>query len=692
MKVDIVRKSLSEFNFTQKYARYREDLGRRETWEEACDRVLNMHLTKYADKGPVLRALLKSASNAEKEKRVLSSQRARQFGGEPTLNKNWRIYNCVTSYCDRTSFFPEAFWLLLCGCGVGFSVQSHHVSKLPPLIDTGDWRGLRTETHIIPDTIEGWADALRALINARVGLNGTRPVFDYSEIRPKGAPLSVGGKAPGPEPLRECLTRVENLLSTREGKLSSVDCFDIVMFASDAVLSGGVRRAASIALFSPDDQDMVTAKTGNWFTDNPQRARANISAVVTHDTPREVYDSIFESTKQFGEPGFIFSESTEYLYNPCVEIGMAPVLITDEFGDVVSEYTVDMLEDQEYYRAAGYDYQSGWQACNLVEVNCARFKSEADALEAVQHATVLATAQAGYTQSDYLPTVSERILQREALIGVSLTGMANRPDIAFSPKWQSLAAELVNKTNKRVSEILGIKAATRTTCVKPSGNAAVLLGCASGVHAEYAKKYIRNVQVSANNPVVKFFAELVPKAVQPSKWSAPGADDVVISFPIENTSDDVIYRKDLSANEFIDLIKLTQTHWVRKGTRGKDGVEGLTHNVSNTILVRDEEWDSVKDRLWSEKDTLSGVSLLGVFGDYVYDQPPFQEIIDDPEPTATYYIEKIEARDRWRELRTSWVRPNYTKLLEKEDVTQLLQEASCVGGACEFKPRGQVPK
>lgn len=683
--MDIVRKSLSEFNFTQKYARYRKDLGRRETWEEACDRVLDMHMTKYEDKGPVFRALLTSASEAEKEKRVLSSQRARQFGGEPTLKKNWRIYNCVTSYCDRPSFFPEAFWLLLCGCGVGFSVQTHHIERMPPLIDMSEWSALPQEMHVIPDTIEGWADAVRALINARMGLHGARPIFDFSQIRAKGAPLSVGGKAPGPEPLKICLQRIEALLTQRVGKLSSVDCFDIVMFASDAVLSGGVRRAASIALFSPDDQQMVSAKTGNWFTDNPQRARANISAVITDNTPRDVYDAIFESTKEFGEPGFIFSESTEYLYNPCVEIGMAPVLITDEFGDVVSEYTVDMLEDREFYENLGYDYQSGWQACNLVEVNCAAFKSEEDALEAVRHATVLATAQAGYTSSDYLPTASERILRREALIGVSLTGMANCPEIAFNPQWQTEAALLVKKVNKKVAEMLGINPATRTTCVKPSGNAAVLLGCASGVHAEYAERYIRNVQVSANNPVAQFFAKLMPDAVQKSVWSAPGTDDVVISFPVLNDTEGTLYRKDLSAIEFIDLIKLTQKHWVRTGTRTY-GVEGLTHNVSNTILVRSEEWEIVKDKLWAEKETLSGVSLLGLFGDYVYDQPPFQEVVTEPHKDDPFYEKKVAAYARWKSLRDTWVVPDYTRLLEREDVTELMGEVSCAGGTCEFKP------
>ena len=273
---------------------------------------------------------------------------------------------------------------------------------------------------------------------------------------------------------------------------------------------------------------------------------------------------------------------------------------------------------------------------------------------------------------------------------MSLTGMANCPEIAFDPSWQTAAASLVKRVNTRVARLLDINPATRTTCIKPSGNAAVLLGCASGVHAEYAQKYIRNVQVSADNPVAQFFAKIMPDAVQPSVWSAPGTEDLVISFPIENESSGTLYRKDLTASDFIDLLKLTQTYWVQGGTRKSGGVEGLTHNVSNTILVKDDEWDLVKEKLWEEKDVLSGVSLLGVFGDYVYDQPPFQEIIDDPEVDDPHYDKKIYARDRWRSLREAWTCPNYARFLEKEDTTQLIQEASCVGGACEFKPHDRA--
>ena len=678
---DQIREDLSSFNFTQKYARFVKEKNRRETWEEACERVLKMHLTKYANKGPVVRGMLEWASSYEKEKRVLSSQRARQFGGAPTLLKNWRIYNCTTSYCDRARFFQEAFWLLLCGCGVGFSVQRHHVERLPKLMKLEDWKALPEYAFVVPDTIEGWADSLGELIYSRMGLRSGKPVFDLSNIRPKGSALSIGGKAPGPEPLKVCLEKCEYLLSSVQA-LRPIDCFDLIMFASDAVLSGGVRRAASIALFSADDTEMMSSKTGNWWQEQPQRARANISAVITPSTSKETYSTLFSKCKEFGEPGFIFSKSTEFVYNPCVEIGMAPILIRDEKGAILDKYSISILENRNDYEELGYTYKSGWQACNLTEVNCSKFTNKEDALEAVKAATILGTAQAGYVESDYLGRTSKLILEREALIGVSLTGMANASDIAFDPDWQQEAAIVSIDTNRKFSSYLGIRHASRTTCVKPSGNAAVLLGCASGIHPEYAKKYIRNVQVSGDNPVVKFFKRYVPDAISESQWAAPGSNDVVISFPLLNTTK-AIYRKEVSAEEFIDMVLLTQKNWVRTG-RAENRVESLNHNVSNTILVSPQEWDSVKEKLWNNRDKLTGVSLLASFGDYVYEQPPFLEIHDDPQVGTDYYDKMLVAKERWERLREVWKSPKYTLLKESEDVTSLVKEAACTGGACEF--------
>lgn len=685
--MDTVRRDLAEFNFLQQYARYNAQAGRRETWQEATNRVMDMHLAKYTSRSPRARALIDLGMEYDRTKRVLSSQRARQFGGAAIERKPWRIYNCVTSYCNRTRFFQEAFWLLLCGCGTGFSVQKHHVAQLPALIPIEEWRNNTCDEFQIADTIEGWADALGALIESRFGLRA-RPAFDFKQIRPYGAPLSIGGKAPGPSPLRDCLTRIEQLLDDARDQLTPLECFDVVMHASNAVLAGGVRRAASIALFSHDDVDMLRCKTGDWYINNGQRSRANISAVITPDVSYEDFAQVLSYTRQWGEPGVIFSKCREFMYNPCVEIGMCPVLIRDSIGQVVERYSLHMLNEPAHYRKLGYTYSYGWQACNLTEVNCAAFTDQDDAFRAVEAAAVLGTIQAGYTRADYLGDVSEQILQRESLIGVSLTGMCNAPHIAFDPAWQRAAAAAVNSVNRSVAAELGLRYASRTTCVKPSGNAAILLGCASGIHAEYAPRYLRHVQVNALNPVAQFFAQHMPEAVTESVWTATSEKkDVCIAFPVA-VPDGSITRKQLSMVEFVDKIVSTQDNWVRGGVN-VDRVEGLVHNVSNTILVAAHEWDSVADTLWARREHLSGVSLLGEFGDYDFEQPPFREVYDPETVSADdpHAAAKLASWNYWLRLRETWRRVPFEQLREGEDQTASpAAEPSCAGGACELTP------
>tara|TARA_B100000214_G_scaffold375473_1_gene362006 strand:+ start:2053 stop:4104 length:2052 start_codon:yes stop_codon:yes gene_type:complete len=678
-----IRNELALFNFKQKYAAYNHKEKRRESWSEASDRIYEMHKEFY-DLSQEADSIIQSAISMEKDKRILSSQRARQFGGKAILDKNWRIYNCTTSYADRPRFFQESLYLLLCGCGVGFSVQKHHIARLPSIRTEDD--SYITEKYVIDDNIESWSDALGSLLNFYFGLSDSKPKFDFSLIRPKGSPISAGGKAPGHEPLKKCLENIDNLLSKRLGtRLKSVDVFDIVMHTSNAVLAGGVRRAASIAIFSHDDEDMATAKTGNWYTENPQRARANISAVITPDVNFEEYTNVYKNTKQFGEPGFIFSKSKEFCFNPCVEIGMAPVLIKDEFGDVLETYTLDHLENREFYESEGYTYFSGWQACNLTEVNCSKFESEEDALQAIYGATILGTAQAGYTKSDYLTVVSQKIVERESLIGVSLTGMANSPLLSYNEDFQKEAADVVNKTNRMFAKMLGIPPASRTTCVKPSGNASILLSCASGIHPEYSKKYIRRIQAPATSVIVEFFTQFNPAAVEESIWSAPGTSDKCISFPVEVINDS-IYRKDMSALDFIDKVILTQNNWVRSGTQ-VNRVEGLAHNVSNTILVKDDEWDTVCKKLWDNRNHLSGVSLLSAYGDYDFDQCPFQEIfeVEDIDPKDPKATAKLLMNENWYKLKNSWLPVPYDILKESIDNTTPHQEVACAGGACEMK-------
>jgi intein/homing endonuclease len=440
-------KALQEYTYVSKYARFNINEKRRETYYEATDRVRNMHLSRF----PQAEEEINDAFEVAKMKRVLGSQRALQFGGTPILKKNARIYNCIASYCDRPRFFQECFWLLLCGCGTGFSVQKHHVAKLPDFhsINLG-----KTKTFVVPDTIEGWSDALGILIASYMPHSefeewaGYDVEFDFSEIRPAGSILASGvGKAPGPDPLSRSLGLIKGLLQERIAlgyeRLRPIDAYDIIMHASDAVLSGGVRRSATLCMFSYDDEEMVNAKTGNWFTDNPQRARSNNSAVLLRDkVTKEEFLALVEKNKQFGEPGFIWVSDLEALYNPCVEIGLYAY---DDEGN------------------------SGWQACNLCEINGKKIKTKEDFALAAVAAARIGTLQASYTDLTYLGPISKKIIEKEALLGVSITGMMDNPDVLFDPQIQREMAELIVKTNREFAKKIGINPAARCTCVKPAG-------------------------------------------------------------------------------------------------------------------------------------------------------------------------------------------------------------------------------
>ena len=554
------REFLSQTKFYDSYSRYKEEEGGYESWDEAVDRVIAMHADYYKDKGNIITSYLDEASQSYKEQRVLGAQRALQFGGDQLLKHQMRMYNCTSSYVDRPAFFGEVFYILLCGAGAGFSVQKHHVAKLPLV----QQRTKQAKGYIVEDSIEGWASALDVLMASFfVGggkypeYEGRRVFFDLTQIRPKGAKISGGFKAPGPEGLRRSLDKIEYLLqgivlNTKEPvPLKTVDVYDITMHCADAVLSGGVRRSATICLFSADDNDMMNAKTGNWFIDNPQRGRSNNSAVIVRDeTSPEQFSKIMESVKQFGEPGFVFVESTEHTTNPCVEIGIFPQI----------------------------DGQSGWQGCNLTEINGGMCNTEEDFYKACRAASILGTLQAGYTDFRFLDETSKRIFDREALLGVSITGWMNNPDILFNEKVLEKGAQIVKEVNRELAVRLDINPAARTTCVKPSGNASVLLQTASGIHAEHSNMYIRNVQMNKESEITQAVIKANPYMVEESVWSA-GGTDVVISYPIL-PKEGSYFKEELMGVKHLELVKKAQKHWVNAGTndgRGED--EGIRHNV-----------------------------------------------------------------------------------------------------------------
>jgi ribonucleoside-diphosphate reductase alpha chain len=722
---------LQNYTFVSKYARWIEDKNRRETWKEAVERVKDMMLTMYADKN--MSEDIAWAYDMMYKKKVLGSQRGLQFGGDPILKRHAKIYNCTSSYCDRLRFFQECFWLLLCGSGTGFSVQKHHVAKLPnlehsPPEDKGT-------VYVIEDSIEGWADALGVLLSSYFSkpveefkqYKNCHILFDYSEIRPQGSSLSSGvGKAPGFEPLQKGLEKIRALLdrciANGQKKLRPIDAYDIVMHSSDAVLSGGVRRSASLALFSADDEEMAKAKTGNWYLENPQRARSNNSALLLKDdTTLDQFKALMESVKEFGEPGFIWSDSTEMTFNPCVEVGMWPV--DEESG------------------------KSGWQGCNLSTINCSSLEDENDFYERCKAAAIIGTLQAGFTKLNYLGEISCKIFEREALLGVSLTGIMEKHDLVLSEKVLKTGAKIAVETNKAISQKIGINQAARVTCLKPEGTSSSMLGTSSGIHPHHAKRYIRHVQANILEAPYQHFKKYNPQACEKSSWSANNTDEVV-KFPIE-VPDGSKTKNQLPAVEMLAVVKDAQKNWVYAGkNKHLCTQEYLSHNVSNTVTVKPDEWEDVTKYIYNNRKYFAGISLIPQSGDKDYPQAPFTTVYTSREIVKEYgdaalwcsglielalntfdnnlwaacdYVNMNQAKENdnknkllfitkmknfagkyfdgdirrltycmkdvynWKlycDLFDSYKKVDYTQLLETEDNTAGIEEISCAGGAC----------
>ncbi len=899
-------KALQEYTRFSKYAKYNPEAGRREFWDEQVERVFKMHREKLGDSlYEQIKDDMEFAQRMVEKKRVLGSQRALQFGGSPILKKNPRMFNCVVSYCDRPRFFQECIYLLLCGCGCGFSVQKHHVDKLPKLALPSSEK----KVYQIPDSIEGWSDALGILMCSYFDSDltefqdyrGVQVEFDYSLIRPEGAPLSSGGKAPGPDGLMRALEKIRYLLNKttiHNGKLRPIDAYDVCMHASDAVLSGGIRRSASISIFSPDDEEMIKAKTGSWFIENPQRGRSNNSVLlVRNETSKEQFSQLMHSVKEFGEPGFIWTENKETLYNPCVtrngwvhtsegprrvyslvgkkfnavvdgaiypstdrgffktgdnkdiykletEEGfsfrstsnhkfmvecvdgrtewkeLSEIKIGDNLylhkhgnfkwdgnGDSIDgfeigtsltkspyAYTpelVEVVEQSSYYCYAGFidgyfsamaknvngeievsgrlnnletiqrmllrlniysildasgvlkidfvnslkvneliscekfidnstkeieetgmwnctvksiekdgvedvydctipeihafdlngfyahncveigfcayldltdkknekiinsskEYQdsielekkrqsndsilSGWAFCNLCEINMKKCKTEEEFLESCKAASIIGSVQASYSHFPYLGGVTDMIVKREALLGVSMTGMADSPDIAFNPEIQRKGAKVVLDTNERISKIIGTNVCARGTCVKPAGSTSCVLGSASGIHPHHAKRYLRRVQANKLEVPLQHFQKYNPLAIENSVWSANNTD-VVVTFLCE-VPDGVKTKNQVNAITLLENVKLTQQNWVEYGTRVEECIRPwLRHNVSNTCTVKPEEWGDVEDFIYDNKAWFAGISLLPASGDKDYPQAPFTAVYTPTETVRKY--------------------------------------------------------
>lgn len=612
-------KALSGYTRYAKYSRYIPEKQRRETWPETVERVFKMHEEHLGEKYEAIKDEIEFAKKAVLKRKVLGSQRALQFGGYPILSKNAKMYNCSASYIDRKEFFQECTYLLLCGCGVGFSVQKHHVEKLPKLVK----RTKGKRVFVVPDSIEGWSDCVGVLMQSFFednspyyiydhkkeveSFSGYEVEFDFSHIRAKGAPISWGGVAPGPDGLRIAVGKIISLLekaAEEREQLRPVDVYDVVMHASDAVLSGGIRRSATICMFSPDDEEMATAKTGDWFNTNPQRGRSNNSAVLLRgETTREQFASLMKSVKEFGEPGFVWADSTEILFNPCCEIGL-------------------------YARTE--EGESGFEFCNLCEINGKKTTSREEFLEACRAAAILGTIQASYDSFDYLSSATEEIVKREALLGVSMTGIQDAPEITLDPEIQKEGAQLILEVNEEIASKIGINKCARATCIKPAGTTSCILGTASGIHPHHAKRYFRRVQANKLEFPVQYFAMHNPAAVEDSVWSSNGTDQV-ITFLCEVPMG-AKTKNQIGALELLGNVKETQQNWVEYGTRkGVSVHDWLRHNVSNTINVKPQEWDEVEEYIYENRAWYAGISLLPQSGDLDYPQAPFTSVLTHKE-------------------------------------------------------------
>ena len=617
--MDISTKILSDITVYMKYARYIPEKKRRETWKELVDRNKKMHIKKY----PELKSQIDKAYKFVLDKKVLPSMRSMQFAGKPIEISPNRVYNCAYLPIDNWQSFSEVMFLLLGGTGVGYSVQQHHVEQLPE-IHLPNFK--RKRRYLISDSIEGWADAVKVLIKSYF-YGGSKIVFDFSDIRPKGAELvTSGGKAPGPQPLRECLVKINGLLETKENgdKLTTLEVHDIVCHIADAVLAGGIRRAALISLFSADDDSMISSKYGNWWETNPQRGRANNSAaLVRSKITEEFFFELWEKIKSSGsgEPGIYLTNDKDWGTNPCCEIALRP-----------------------------------YQFCNLTEVNVSNVESQEDLNERVKSAAFIGTLQAGYTDFHYLRPVWQRTTEKDALIGVSMTGIASNKldDLDVTE-----AAKVVKEENQRVAELIGVNSAARCTTVKPAGTTSLTLGTSSGIHAWHNDYYIRRVRVGKNEAIYGYLMRNHSELVE-DEYFRPH-DTAVISVP-QKAPEGATMRTE-SAFQLLERVKFISENYVKKGHRS--GMN--THNVSATISVKEHEWEDIGQWMWKNQKAYNGLSILPYDGG-TYKQAPFE---DCEEATYDKMVETLK-------------NINLARITEEQDNTDLKGEVACAGGACEI--------
>jgi len=615
--MDVTQSILSDITTYMKYAKFKPEFNRRETWEELVTRNKEMHQLKF----PQLKNEIEEAYKLVYNKKVLPSMRSLQFAGKPIELNNARIFNCSFLPIDDWRAFSEIMFLLLSGCGVGYSVQTHHIEQLPEIkVPT------KHKRYLIGDSIEGWADAVRMLCKAYFQ-GAPLPLFDFRDIRPKGAQLiTVGGKAPGPEPLKECLFNLGKIFERKKNgdRLSSVEVHDMACHIADAVLSGGIRRAALISLFNLDDEEMLTCKFGNWWEENPQRGRANNSAVVMrHKIDEEEFFKLWKKIELSGsgEPGIYFSNDKDWGTNPCCEIALR-----------------------------------SYQFCNLCEVNVSNVESQEDLNERVRVGAFIGTLQAAYTDFHYLRDIWQKTTEKDALLGVGMTGIGSGAILKYDLK---KAADLAKEVNAEVAEKIGVNKAARVTTVKPSGTSSLVLGTASGIHAWHNDYYIRRIRVGKNEAIHSYLAVNHPELVEDDFFKP--TIQAVISVPQKAPEGSILRNENVI--DMLERVKRFNVQWVKKGHR--KGAN--TNNVSATVSINEGEWEAVGKWMWENKETFNGLSVLPYFGG-TYTQAPFEDITKEQFEEMAQHLHSIDL----------------SKVVEFSDETALMDQQACAGNQCEM--------
>lgn len=616
--MELATKILSDITIYTKYSKYLSKQKRRETWDELVDRNQDFHIKNF----PALKEEIITAYSYVRSKKVLPSMRSMQFAGKPVELNPARIYNCSFLPMDDPRAFSEVMFLLLSGAGVGYSVQKHHVEALPEIR-----LPIKKRRYLVGDSIEGWSDAVKVLINSFF-YGKSLPIFDFSDIRPKGARLvTSGGKAPGPEPLKDCLHNIQKVFDRKKDgeKLTTLEVHDINCFIADAVLSGGIRRSAMIALFSLDDENMLTCKFGKWYETDPQRGRANNSAVILrHKIDKETFLDLWKKIElsNSGEPGLFFTNDKEWGLNPCAEISLRP-----------------------------------FQFCNLTTINASNIESQEDFNARARAASFIGTLQASYTNFHYLRDAWIKTTEKEALIGVSMTGIASGRVLDLD---MAEGASIVKKENERVAKIIGINPAARCTTVKPEGTSSLVLGCSSGIHAWHNDYYIRRLRIGKNEPIYQYLLDNHPQLVE-DEYFKPHLQ-AVVHVP-QKAPDGAITRHESTMN-LLNRVSDVWENWVRKGHRRGSNV----NNVSTTVSVRKEGWAEVGEWMWQNRERFTALSVFPHSSeDHTHVQDPFEDI----------------SKERYDELLSTLSQIDLSKIVEEEDNTELKDNLACAAGVCE---------